>query len=219
MAGAGRIYLGRDAVHEVGAGTLLLIAWAPLERYHCHGKRWDFRWFEFDVMGPLDVPLGEVLDVPVGTDEAGRFRDLQRGLRVQDAAQRRWACAEFQALLYRWVAHGTVPVGHPQAYAEIQRVIADMQNHLDGSLSISQMAAMAGMSESNFRRRFHQVTGISPKRFHVRLRLTWADHMLRSARMTVSEVAYKLGFSSPFHFSRAFRDFYGHPPSQHKDLQ
>jgi AraC-like DNA-binding protein len=214
--GAGRVYLGRDGVHEVRSGSLLLSAWEPLMRYHCHGKRWDFWWFEFDTLGPSDVPVGNVLEVPVEKDEVRRFGNVQRGLRVQDAAQRRWACAEFQALLYRWLAHGTVPSRHPEAYAAIQRVIAEMQDHLDGSLSVPQMATMADMSESNFRRRFHQVTGMSPKRFHGRLRLTWADHMLRSARMTVSEVAYQLGFSSPFHFSRAFRDFYGHPPSQHR---
>lgn len=68
------------------------------------------------------------------------------------------------------------------------------------------------MSERAFRNAFEEVMDWSPKRYFDRLRLEKAAEMLRQNRMSVGEVAEALGYSSPFHLSRAFRELFGFRP-------
>jgi len=41
-----------------------------------------------------------------------------------------------------------------------------------------------------------------------------AREALASGRWQVREVAEQVGFDSPYHFSRRFKDFHGEPPSK-----
>ena len=54
---------------------------------------------------------------------------------------------------------------------------------------------------------------LSPARLLLRMKVERAEEMLRYHGMRVREVSEALGFSSPYHFSTAFRRVRGHPPS------
>jgi transcriptional regulator GlxA family with amidase domain len=73
--------------------------------------------------------------------------------------------------------------------------------------------ARVGMGERAFRSAFQAVMDWSPKRYFDRLRLEKAAELLRQNRYSIAEIADLLGYSSPFHFSRAFRELFGVPPS------
>ena len=75
------------------------------------------------------------------------------------------------------------------------------------------MARMAGLGERRFRHVFASATGQSPKRFHEGLRLEFGRQLLMAGRIKLDDVADRTGFSSAFHFSRAFKKKFGHPPS------
>jgi len=70
------------------------------------------------------------------------------------------------------------------------------------------------MSERLFRDAFRDSTGESPKRFYDSLRLTMAHDLLRLGIHTVSEVAARLGYSSAFHLSKAYKQRFKIPPSR-----
>ena len=65
-----------------------------------------------------------------------------------------------------------------------------------------------------FRQVFAALTGQAPKRFYDGLRLEYGRGLLRLGIHKVADVAERLGFSSPFHFSRAFKKHFGKPPSE-----
>ena len=49
------------------------------------------------------------------------------------------------------------------------------------------------------------------------IRLRSACRLLRQADMTVSEVAYAVGFNDPKYFAKCFKEEYGQTPSQFQD--
>ncbi|MCF3650833.1 AraC family transcriptional regulator [Synoicihabitans lomoniglobus] len=75
-----------------------------------------------------------------------------------------------------------------------------------------ELARRLGVSYTHFRREFKRATGMAPHRYLSRLRLTQARRMLGSGRVTLDHVADRLGYSSAFHLSAAFKREFGMSP-------
>jgi transcriptional regulator GlxA family with amidase domain len=157
--------------------------------------------------------VGPILNVPSHRDDARNFRALFTLLNRPRAPQRAVASATFNTLLHRWAAHWEGAEARLPHRSAIESIIDAMPARLESGWSIRDMAKAAHMSERTFRDAFHSVTGQSPKGCFDRLRLSMAGELLKLGTLNVSEIAYRLGFSSPFHFSKAFKTFSGTPPS------
>ena len=87
----------------------------------------------------------------------------------------------------------------------------------DSSFGSSELSAKLGLSESQVYRKLKAITGKSTAVFIRTIRLEDAKEQLQTTDKTVSEIAYAVGFNDPSWFSRAFKEEYGHPPSdRHK---
>lgn len=85
---------------------------------------------------------------------------------------------------------------------------------LDPALSIDEIASAVGVSRKTLFRAFSP-GGV--RRRLVELRLQRARMVLQQRggrRETISDVAFRHGFRSAAHFSRLYRDYFGHPPSE-----
>ncbi len=102
-------------------------------------------------------------------------------------------------------------MGISNAY-RISRLLAELNVRLKDSWTLSDMARFTSMSESALRQQFKLLTGISPIRYLLNLRLTKALSYLHGSELTISEVAEKCGFPDSNYFSRQFRNFYGFSP-------
>jgi len=198
---------------DLRAGTVVVLRNQEIVRYRCEGPQWKFWWFEFTVTGASLFPVGSVIDVPRRKGELQDFRAAFLSLRRRSLAQRTLATACFSVLLSHWMARtGDAP--HARHEDAINGVIDTLMDRLECGWPIGEMAAAAGMSERAFRTAFHEVTGLSPKTFYDHTRLTLAEEMLKLGAHNVSEIAGRLGYSSPFHFSKAFKQKYGIPPAR-----
>ena len=93
--------------------------------------------------------------------------------------------------------------------------IAYMQTHFsDQELKISDLAELCGLGERSFRRLFHEVYGLSPKRHLSALRVKAAKELL-VCENSISEVAQLCGFHDVYHFSNFFRSECGMSPSEY----
>jgi AraC-like DNA-binding protein len=102
----------------------------------------------------------------------------------------------------------------PAAAAEprsVARVREYLHEHYRDSISLEQLAAIAGVSKYHLVRTFRAAVGVPPHTYQVRLRLTRSLLMLRQGT-PLSAVAYELGFADQSHFTRAFRAEYGTTP-------
>ena len=91
----------------------------------------------------------------------------------------------------------------------VQKVIALLHENLAESLSLEDIGRRVGCSHFHLSRVFSQETGQSIFQHLRQLRLERAADLLRAGRLSVTQVALEVGFSSPSHFSMAFREAFG----------
>jgi len=92
-------------------------------------------------------------------------------------------------------------------------VLANLQNE---DFSVTDLAHESGMSLYNLSRRLHSIRKKTVNQFIREVRLQKALEMLQNEEYTASEVAYKVGFSSPTYFNKCFHEFFGYPPGKVK---
>ncbi len=84
--------------------------------------------------------------------------------------------------------------------------------------SIETIYQQIGMSRSSLHRKMIALTGMSVTRYDRSLRLTQARHLLTTSPMTISEVAYAVGFDDPKYFSRLFSEQFDQSPTEFRRL-
>lgn len=181
---------------------------------------WEESWVE--VRGPVVKGLIESAifrqDAPVnhGTLESGMSEALEAvhtrsrtGTPGFDPAR---VAAAFSVLAAWQLALQALP-----KRSRMARAVAEAENYLAENfaqpVSIEQLARRLGVAYSHFRRAFKGQTGYAPWQYMVHLRLSRARRMLASSDATLEDIADQLSFSSPSHFSVAFKNAYGISPA------
>lgn len=88
------------------------------------------------------------------------------------------------------------------------------ENLSNEKFGVSELANEVAMSRSNLLRKIKKLTDLSVSQFIRQIRLQQAMEILRHESLSISEVAYQVGFSSVSYFIKCFRDFYGYPPGE-----
>lgn len=97
----------------------------------------------------------------------------------------------------------------------VDKVTAFIEEHISESeLNVEQMADAMGMSRANLYRRMVSATGSTPSEFIKIVRLRHAERLLMQSGLTVSEISYEVGFTSPRYFSKCYKDLFGYLPSE-----
>ncbi len=112
--------------------------------------------------------------------------------------------------------HKTMPPSNKIYQERINQVIDYVNEHLEKSFSLEELAAVACFSPYHFHRIFLAITGESINFFTNRVRLEKAARLLKLSTASLSGVAMDCGFSSPSTFSRSFKQYFGISPSVYK---
>ena len=102
---------------------------------------------------------------------------------------------------------------------KIEHTIAFMTEHLNESLPVAKLAALANMSPSHYTALFKRRTGCAPIDYFIRLRMRHACDLLMATSLNVKEVAAALGYEDPFYFSRVFKSVNQVAPSDYRMLR
>jgi AraC family transcriptional regulator len=94
----------------------------------------------------------------------------------------------------------------------LKRLVSHVESHLDGGLSVEDLARQAGLCESHFSRIFKNATGSSPSQFILKCRVEKGLELLRSGEFRVADAAFQVGFCDQSHFHRHCRKFFGLTP-------
>lgn len=96
----------------------------------------------------------------------------------------------------------------------LKRVEEYVHNHLSDRISLSDLAAAAGLSRMHFASQFRMATGLRPHDFLLRRRVQRAEELLRGSAIAIVEIGLTVGFKTQAHFTTIFKKFVGRTPHQ-----
>jgi AraC family transcriptional regulator len=96
------------------------------------------------------------------------------------------------------------------------RVRDFIEEHIELDVSLKELADLAKLSPYHFLRSFKQSFGEAPHRYWADRRIERAKTLLANSRLSVTEIALNIGFSTPSAFSNAFHRITGRTPTDYR---
>ena len=97
----------------------------------------------------------------------------------------------------------------------LQKIETFMENNFDKPLKIEDYAYLTGRSLSTFRRDFKAYYQLTPQKWLVEKRLDKALTILTQKEISVTELAYEVGYENISYFIKAFKNKVGQSPKQY----
>jgi AraC-like DNA-binding protein len=208
-----RVHLGEHtfSLRGAGSGTRYLLV--------CCGTS-----FEASALHPLLWMMPHVLHVPSGGRDDRALSALLE-IMASEVREQRMGAATLMARLAdiivtrvvrAWVEREAesatgwlAAIRDPQIGASL----AAFHRSPERAWDVEALAAAAHLSRSQFSERFTASLGVAPARYVASWRMHLAARWLASERLSIGEVASRLGYESEPSFSRAFKRIVGKPPS------
>jgi ligand-binding sensor domain-containing protein/signal transduction histidine kinase/DNA-binding response OmpR family regulator len=100
----------------------------------------------------------------------------------------------------------------------LNKLLTLLEEHLSKpDFNVSRLVAEIGMSRPVLFRKVKMLTGLSVIDLIRSTRLKRAEMLLKQKKMSISEVAFTVGFNDPKYFSKSFRAQFGKTPSEYLD--
>jgi AraC-like DNA-binding protein len=191
----------------------------PITRLVCCGIS-----FEEPAINPLLELMPPVLLVREEAERNQTLRLLLQAMAQEFKAQRIGAATVITRLadtlvtqvLRSWIeANEEITGGWLAALRDPQigKALAAFHTNPASDWNVVSLAAVANMSRSVFSEHFRLVVGMSPARYMTRWRIHLAATLLKTDRLTVAEIAFRVGYSSEATFSRTFKRLNGTSPT------
>ena len=95
--------------------------------------------------------------------------------------------------------------------SEFKKAIAQRLD--DSELSVETLGTLFGMSRVQLYRKIKNLTNYTPVEIIRITRLKTAQHLLVSSDLTVAEITYQVGFTSPSYFTKCYKEYFGENPN------
>ena len=156
--------------------------------------------------GDLGSPLTDLLAAELNTPRAGRRAALDRlvDLLVIDVV-RTWV--RDGETTPTWLTGGADPC--------VALALQLIQDGCAEPWTVASLASAVGLSRAAFARRFTEAVGRAPIAYLTDWRMTVAADLLHEPGSSVSAVAARVGYPSPFTFSAAYKRHFGASPRHH----
>ncbi|MBN1671732.1 MAG: helix-turn-helix transcriptional regulator [Kiritimatiellae bacterium] len=216
-----------DVAYELGAGDCFILRMAqrhlgtqdpkhPLMVYGIHfdpvdrlGRARPFSWSDM----PRHRRIG---NVPFFT---GLLSRCVEAMRVKDPES---ACYWLRAALRvirEYDTQPTVPAAEQRHARGVEALCRTILRHPEQPRPLAQLAAELGCTPNHAIRLFRRHKQMTPGEFLIGARIDAAKNMLRFSSLTVSEIAYQLGYSDPYFFSKQFKQRTHHAPKAFRRLK
>ena len=205
---------------KVEAGKLYFLLPDQWHRYRPDPETgWDEYWVSFDGYMPRRLleqgilsPNQAVCDVGLDESILRCYKDL---IDVIDAD--RIGCRQIAATLTAQLiarARAATRVDDEPAQKMLRDAVFYIEQNVNRPIGFKQLAERLNIGYSSFRHEFKRHIGLSPKQYHLQLRISKAKSLLTNTTLTVSEIAEALNFGSPYYFMKLFKKRVEMSPTQ-----
>lgn len=212
--------------HAVAAGDLMLLPQGLSHHYWAdHEQPWTLYWVHFqgvstrifmDYLGQDDskplvqVGLAPALAAAFSSLLAVRLTGYSSGAFINAANQLRHLLTQFV------LERDRLQADHPAAL-DMQAIQAYMRENIDRQIDLEDLARVAHLSKYHFSNRYKALTGYSPIKHFLHMKVEYACQLLDSSALSVKAIAAQLGYSDPLYFSRLFRGIVGLSPRAYRN--
>jgi len=108
-----------------------------------------------------------------------------------------------------------IPLRHSEGRQSEKLLVAAelMDANIREPISQEELASYVGLSRRQLQRLFQRYLSCTPSSYYLNIRLQRARQLLRQTSNSIVEISVSTGFISSSHFSKAYREMYGHSPS------
>ena len=99
----------------------------------------------------------------------------------------------------------------------VDNVIVYLRENYDQQIDFAAVAEAQAVSAPYLSKLFHERVGTSPSRYLTDLRMQKAKKLLLDSQLSIKEIAARVGYPDPFHFSKSFKNAVGMSPAQYRE--
>ena len=107
-------------------------------------------------------------------------------------------------------------LGADENIINLAQAVTYIEKHFDKKIKISFLANLSNYSERQFIRVFKEAFNSTPTEYITNIRIKTAKHLLAASNYSVTEIAYRCGFSDSNYFSRTFKKETGISPTYYR---
>lgn len=212
---------------RVGAGDLLLLPQGVAHHYHANAQHpWSIYWVHFQ--GSSTAVFNQYLGYREGgcpvsraggsPQLAAHFRGL---LEVHRTGYNTRAFINAANQLRHLITLLALEIRRSQANNQRSFNLAAIQGfmleNLSRQLDLDTLAAVANLSRYHFSNKYKALTGYSPVKHFLNMKMEHACHLLDSSELSIKGIATALGYDDPLYFSRLFHKTVGMSPSSYRN--
>jgi AraC-like DNA-binding protein len=112
--------------------------------------------------------------------------------------------------------YAEMPAQESRTLTQLSRVISYIEINYKDEIRVEDLARMANMSVRTFQRHFQLSFEMAPSKYILKYRIKEARKLLELSNLSISEVAFNVGFEESTYFSRAFRKEIGKSPQKYR---
>ena len=210
---------------RISAGDLLILPQGVAHQYRAHRRDpWSVYWVHFQggssrifaqYLGFRDAR--PVTQAGLSPGLVAAFASLMEVHRTGYSSRAFINAAnQLRHLLTQMAMEIGVQAGRSGRGFDLEQVQAFMREHLDQPLTLETLASQANLSRFHFSNRYKRLTGYSPIKHFLNMKMEHACHLLDSTDMTVQAIAGALGYDDALYFSRLFKKTLGTSPRDYR---
>jgi AraC-like DNA-binding protein len=100
--------------------------------------------------------------------------------------------------------------------SDLNDIILYLHTNYDKKITIKQLTDIFHINRTTLSNKFSDATGMSIIDYLVKIRIKVASMLLRDTHLSISEVAYRVGFNNNMYFLRTYRKYVGCTPSEYR---
>ena len=188
----------------------------PYLKYYCHFnmKLHDIELFDI-IRAPFCVtPEKPEEAVALFEKMIGAYREKS----ISSLIRAKQYMMELVCLYLKCCPESEITLIESAADMALNKAIIYAQAHLDCSVSVAEMAEIAGYHPSHFTKLFQKRFGISPAGFMVQKKTHIAMEQLSATSKPIADISASLGFSSQFYFCSFFKKQTGMTPTEYRRI-
>ena len=122
----------------------------------------------------------------------------------------------------RYLSAGPLPLPEENTFSQLDenfllKLNETIQNHLsESNLDVQLLCTELAMSRASLYKKIKSITGMSTNEYINKLRMEKALQLIQTTKLSFTEIAEQVGFTTPSYFSTAFKQYTGQTPTQYK---